>query len=151
MRPSNSLENKTPSYTYWRVQLVCKKVPANSSLEPPLEYNREYNKSIDLPLLRILLAIRQKSREPVLGKWWTLVLLAYASLAASRALLQRSLACLNFILDSEDLSFCYKRRKQFLWTMTAAQAAENHGDERGLTWYFRWEIYTSIPTWTHWV
>ena len=33
--------------------------------------------------------------------------------------------------------------------MTAAQAAENHGDEWGLTWYFLWGIYTSIPTWTH--
>ena len=34
MRSSNSLENKTPSVTYWRVQLVFKKVLAHSSLEP---------------------------------------------------------------------------------------------------------------------
>ena len=33
--------------------------------------------------------------------------------------------------------------------MAAAQAAENYGDEWGLTWYLRWRIYTSIPTWTH--
>ena len=33
--------------------------------------------------------------------------------------------------------------------MTAAQAAENHGDESGLTWYLRWGIYRSILTWTH--
>ena len=33
--------------------------------------------------------------------------------------------------------------------MAAAQAAENYGDEWGLTWYLRWEIYTSVPTWTH--
>ena len=43
----------------------------------------------DLPLLRTLLAIRQKSREP---SFWevmdSFVLLAYASLAASRTLLQ---------------------------------------------------------------
>ena len=38
MKPSNNLENKTPSDTYWRVQLVCKKVQAHSCLEPPLEY-----------------------------------------------------------------------------------------------------------------
>ena len=38
----------------------------------------------------------------------SLVLLAYASLAASRALLQRLLACLNFTLESEYLSFWYK-------------------------------------------
>ena len=41
MKPSNNLENKTPSDTYWRVQLVCKKVQAHSSLEPPLEYNQD--------------------------------------------------------------------------------------------------------------
>ena len=60
----------------------------------------------DLPLLRTLLAIHQKSREP---SFWevmdSFVLVAYASLAASRTLLQRLLACLNFTLDSEDL-FC---------------------------------------------
>ena len=66
----------------------------------------------DLPLLRTLLAIRQKSREP---SFWevidSFVLLAYASLAASRTLLQRLLACLNFTLESEDLSFWYKQKK----------------------------------------
>ena len=50
----------------------------------------------DLSLLRTLLAIRQKSREP---KIWevmdSFVLFAYASLAASRTLSQRLLACLN--------------------------------------------------------
>ena len=66
----------------------------------------------DLPLLRTLLAIRQKSREP---SFWevmdSFVLVAYASLAASRTLLQRLLACLNFTLDSEDLFCWYKRKK----------------------------------------
>ena len=57
------------------------------------------------------------------------VLLAYASLAASRTLLQQLLACLNFTLQSEDLSFWYKRKKLFLGTMGAAQEAENDGDE----------------------
>ena len=41
MKPSNNLENKTPSDTHWTVQLVCKKVQAHSSLEPPLEYNQD--------------------------------------------------------------------------------------------------------------
>ena len=66
----------------------------------------------DLPSLRTLLAIRKKSREP---SFWevmdSFVLLAYASLAASRTLLQRLLACLNFTLESEDFSFWYKRKK----------------------------------------
>ena len=63
----------------------------------------------DLPLLRTLLAIRQKSQEP---SFWevmdSFVLLAYTSLTASRTFLQQLLACLNFTLDSEDLSFWYK-------------------------------------------
>ena len=41
MKPSNNLENKTPSDTYSRVQLVCEKVQPHSSLEPPLEYNQD--------------------------------------------------------------------------------------------------------------
>ena len=50
----------------------------------------------DLPLLKTLLAIPQKSREP---SFWevmdSFVLLAYASLAASRTLLQRLLTSLS--------------------------------------------------------
>ena len=66
----------------------------------------------DLPLLRTLLAICQKSREP---SFWevmdSFVLVAYASLAASRTLLQQLLACLNFTLESEDFSLWYKQNK----------------------------------------
>ena len=66
----------------------------------------------DLPLLRILLAIQQNSRE---ASFWELmvsfVLLAYATLAVSRTFLQKLLACLSFTLDSEDLSFLYKQKK----------------------------------------
>ena len=40
MKPSNNLKNKTTWDNYWRVQLVCKKIQAYSSLEPPLEYRR---------------------------------------------------------------------------------------------------------------
>ena len=69
----------------------------------------------DLPLLRTLLAIRQKSRES--GFWEVIgyfLLLAYASLAASRTSLQWLLACLNFTLDSEELFSWYKRKKWLL-------------------------------------
>ena len=66
----------------------------------------------DLLLLRTVLAIHQKSIEP---SFWKVidpfVLLAYASLTASRTLLQRLLACLNFTLEAEDLSFWYKPKK----------------------------------------
>ena len=54
MKHSKSLENKTPSDTHWRVQLVCKKAQALAVLKG----------IADLPLLRTLMAIRQKSREP---------------------------------------------------------------------------------------
>ena len=51
-------------------------------------------------------AICQRSQEP---RFWevmdSFILVAYASLASSRTLLQQLLACLNFTLDSEDL-FC---------------------------------------------
>ena len=51
----------------------------------------------NLPLLRTLLAIHQKSGEPSFWKVMdSFVLLVYASLAATKTLLQRLLACLNF-------------------------------------------------------
>ena len=61
----------------------------------------------DLPLLRTILAICQKSQEPgFLELMDSFVLLAYACLAALRTLLQQLLSCLNFTSDSEFL-FCW--------------------------------------------
>ena len=69
----------------------------------------------DLPLLRTLLAIRCKSQESSLWEVMdSFVLLAYASLAASRTFSQRLLTCLSFNLESEDFSLWYKRKKWFL-------------------------------------
>ena len=64
----------------------------------------------DFTLLRTLLPICQKSREP---RFWKVMdsLVLLASLAISRTLLQKLLACLNFTLESEDLSFYYKQKK----------------------------------------
>ena len=89
---------------------VLRKVLVNNSALSEAEDNTSGSLNrggiADLPLLRTLLAIRQKSREP---SFWevmdSFVLVAYASLAASGTLLQQLLACLNFTLDSEDL-FC---------------------------------------------
>ena len=68
----------------------------------------------DLPLLRTLVAIRQKSRDP---HFWEVtdpfVLLAYTSLAASRTLLQRLQACFNFTLDSEIYSVGTNEKSDF--------------------------------------
>ena len=66
----------------------------------------------DLPSLKTILAIHQKSKEP--GFWEVMgsfVLVIYESLAASRTLLQRLLDCLNFTLDSENLFCWYKWKK----------------------------------------
>ena len=61
----------------------------------------------EITLLRAILAICQKSQDP---RFWevtdSFVLVAYASLAASRTVLQQLLACLNYTFDSEDL-FCW--------------------------------------------
>ena len=74
----------------------------------------------DLPSLRTLLAIRQKSQEPSFGEvMGSFVLLAYAGSAASRTLLQRLLASLNFTLDSKDCSVGTNERSDFyeLWQL----------------------------------
>ena len=90
------------------------------------------------------------SREPSFWEGMNyFVLLAYVSLAASRTLLQRLLACLNFTLDSEDLYFWYKQKEWFLWTMTAAKAAENHGDEAWPDTFDEGYIHQFQPSPTH--
>ena len=56
--------------------------------------------------------IPESSQEPSFQEVMDFfVLSAYVSVAASRTLLQRLLACLNFTLEAEDLSFWYKRKK----------------------------------------
>ena len=83
----------------------------------------------DLALLRALLAIWQKSWEPSFREVMDFfVLLAYTNLAASITLFTQLLAFLNFTSDSEDLFCWYKQKKWLLWTMAAAQVAENQGD-----------------------
>ena len=63
----------------------------------------------DLPLLRTLLAIRQKSREP---SFWEVMDSFFSGICklGNFEVLQRLLACLNFTLGSEDL-FCWCKRK----------------------------------------
>ena len=72
----------------------------------------------DLPLVSTIYSICRKSRE---SSFWefinSFVLLTYATLTASKTLLQRLQACLKLTLDSEDLLCWYKRRNDFyeLW------------------------------------
>ena len=60
----------------------------------------------DLPLLRTLIAIHQKSRQQSFWKWWTLCFSSICKFGSFKNLLQQLLACLNITLDSEDL-FCW--------------------------------------------
>ena len=73
----------------------------------------------DYPILRTVLVVLYGRKSEALRFWKLMdsfVLLAYASLAASRTLSQQLLACLNFSLDSEDLSFWYKESDFYeLW------------------------------------
>ena len=97
-------------------------------------------------LLKSLLAICQKSWEP---SFWEVidpfVLLAYASLTASRPFLQWLLACVNFTLDSEDISCWWKWKEWFLWAMVVAKVDENHREDWGLNWYLQWYIHQFQP------
>ena len=66
----------------------------------------------DLLFLRTLLAIRHKSREP--SFWEVMDSFVFIGICM---IIQGLLACLNFTLQSEGLSFWYKRKKYFyeLW------------------------------------
>ena len=90
----------------------------------------------DLPFLRTLLTIRQKvPRAKFLesdGLFCVISICKFGSFRNPFAM----------VTSLSELYFRFRRfillvhlTKWFLWTMTAAQAAENHGDERGLTWY----------------
>ena len=97
-----------------------KEIPESSSLEFLEKFlannfalsDAEDKTSSPMNRLRILLAIHQKSQE--LSSWEVMdsfVLVASVRLAAALTLLQQLRACLNFILDSEDLFSWYKRKK----------------------------------------
>ena len=112
----------------WSLEFLEKLLANNFALSDAEDnISRPLNRGViaDLPLLRTLLAIHQTSQEPSFWeKMNSFVLLAYASLAASRTFLQWLLACLNFSLDSEDLFSWYKQKKWFIWTMVAAKTVE---------------------------
>ena len=83
----------------WRLEFLEKFSTNNFSLSDAEDNTSEsLNRGgiTDLHLLRTLLAIHKKSREPSFCEVMdSFVLLAYASLAASRTLLQKLLVCLN--------------------------------------------------------
>ena len=95
-----------------RLDFLEKFLANNFALSDPEDTSTSLNREgwANLPLL----AIHQKCQE---SSFWEMkdsfVLLAYASLVASRPLLQCLLARLNFTLDSEDLSFQYKWKSDF--------------------------------------
>ena len=48
----------------------------------------------------------------------------------------------NFLENNFALSDADEKLQNKLWTMAATKAAENPGDEWGLTWYSQWGIYS---------
>ena len=103
------------------------KFPEKSHFQFFVELTTKIAESSFFTLKSVLLYYNLWNKKPKSNIWWTLVLLAYASLAASRSLLQILLTCLNFTSNSQDLFCWHKRKNGFLWIMTAAQAAKNHG------------------------
>ena len=112
---SSRRENNRKRDTVFKIK-VLRKVFSNNFALSDAEDNTSglsnRGRMPDLTLFRTLLAIHQKSQEP---NFWEVmdcfVLLASAILAVSRTLLQQLLAYLNFTLQSEDLSFWYKKKK----------------------------------------
>ena len=113
---------------------------------PPCPLNRKDIAGLpwEQERLKTPLAIHQKSREP---SFWE-VMESYFSSVCKFGSLKNLFA---MITSLSELYFRFKRfvllvkmkkkKKRFLWAMAAAQAAENHGDEWGLTWYLQWGIY----------
>ena len=192
MRPSNNLENKTPSDTSWRIQLVCVKVQAHNSLESPLEYNQDQMPLMNQgslwsfqPFWELQKCYTVFSRQLCFIRCRRQQLWAVEYRRHSRfTFVENTISNLPKVMRAKflgsDRLFCfinicksgsfenlfamitslselyfkfrglclYKWNEWFLWTMAEVQAAENHGDEQGLTWYLQAGIYKSIPTWT---
>ena len=105
---------------------------------------------VNLPLLKKILEVCVESQKTnFMEMLYFLVFSVEANLAALRNFLQWLSACLNSTLDAEDLFCWHKQRKWFLWAIAAKQAAENHRQEWGLTWYFWSRTCASIPPCAH--
>ena len=131
MRSSNSLENKTLSkslasmYESSGSQFFRTTTGIQSGPDAFDESRFAMTFSTILGVMEILCSFRlvlqgktskeiPESSRLELSFWEVMdffVLVACASLAVSRTLLQGLLACLNFTLDSEDLFGWYKRKK----------------------------------------
>ena len=110
------LEWKTGNDIPWVIKIGVQKFHRNNFALSNAEDNTlgllNRGGIVDLPLLRTLLAICQKFWK--LSFWEVMsssILLAYASLATSRTLLQWWIACQNIALNSKDLSFFVQTKK----------------------------------------
>ena len=99
----------------------------------------------DFTLLRTLLPICQKSRE---SRFWKVMdsFVLLASLATSRTLSEKLLACLNFTLESKNLSFWYKQKEMISMSYDSNTSSWKPCKWVRLDLIFSIGIYTSIPT-----
>ena len=134
IRPLHNLKNKFPSDTYWRIQLVCMKVQAHSSLEPPLGYNQDQKPltsqgwfstlSTNLGVIEILYSFRLvlkgkagkeipvPSRSEFLEKFsWNNFALLDAEGNTSEALNRRGIADLSWNKNTISISPKFTRAK----------------------------------------
>ena len=210
MRPSNNLEQKTPSGIYWRVQLVCMKVQAHNfhNSEPDAfdesrfimtfltilgvteilcsfkwvvegKAGKEIHESSRLEFLEKFLANNSAlsdTEDNTFGPLnrgcnsrFTFVEIATSNLPKLQAAKfpgSDKLFCFisickfgsfkNPFATITSLSELYFRfRRLFCWYKQIKMIFVNKQHKQlktmewGLTWYLRWGINTSIPTWTH--
>ena len=97
-------------------------------------------------MTRTLFAICQISQE--LFFWGDLELLCFIfikKIDRFKSPFPKITSLSGLTLNTIDLHCYYKYRKWFLWVMPQIKAVVIHRNEWSLTWYFWWEIYTSIP------
>ena len=74
---------------------------------------------VDLSLLRTLLAIRKKSREPNFCEVMDFCFISICTFGTFKNPFATILTLLNFTLDSENLFCWYKRKKRFFWQLSS--------------------------------
>ena len=65
----------------------------------------------DLPFLRTLLAICEKSQEPNFWEVMDSCFISVCKFGSFKNFMQRLLVCLNFTSEAEEISFLHKRKK----------------------------------------
>ena len=137
----------------WRLEFL-EKFPANYFASSDAKDNTSgpLNRGgiSDLLLLRTLLVICQKSREP---SFWKVIDFFVIIIITKFGSFKNPFTSINILfkltLDANYLFYWYKRKTWFLWVKATASATENHRGKWGLASDLQWGTYISVPTWNH--